>query len=44
MSAPAANRGTVLIAGDEDIVRNGLAELLRRDGFTCVTAAVVFRR
>jgi CheY-like chemotaxis protein len=32
-------RGTLLIADDEDFVRHGLAELLRRDGFTCVIAA-----
>lgn len=30
------SRGALLIADDEEIVRNGLAELLRRDGFACV--------
>jgi DNA-binding response OmpR family regulator len=35
----ASNRGTVLVADDEEIIRNGLAELLTRDGFTCVAVS-----
>ncbi len=34
-----ANRGNLLIADDEEFVRHGLAELLRRDGFTCEIVA-----
>ncbi len=36
---PSASRGNLLIADDEEFVRHGLAELLRRDGFTCEIAA-----
>jgi DNA-binding NtrC family response regulator len=31
-------RGALLIADDEEFIRHGLAELLRRDGFTSVVA------
>jgi CheY-like chemotaxis protein len=37
-TATTAGRGKLLIADDEEFVRCGLAELLRRDGFTCVLA------
>lgn len=36
---PGATRGNLLIADDEEFVRHGLAELLRRDGFSCEIAA-----
>jgi CheY-like chemotaxis protein len=39
MTPPNPSRGTLLFADDEEIVRNGLAAVLRRDGFTCVTVA-----
>jgi CheY-like chemotaxis protein len=33
------SRGALLIADDEEFVRHGLSELLRRDGFACVVVS-----
>ena len=38
METITATRGTLLIADDEEFIRHGLSELLRRDGFSCVVA------
>lgn len=35
---PSGGRGNLLIADDEEFVRHGLSELLRRSDFTCVVA------
>jgi len=39
MTLPANTRGAVLLADDEEIVRNGIAALLDADGFSCTTVA-----
>jgi CheY-like chemotaxis protein len=39
MKTPSTGRGMVLLADDEEIIRNGLKELLTREGFTCVAVS-----
>jgi DNA-binding response OmpR family regulator len=39
MSEPIASRGVILIADDDQTIRTGLAELLRRKGYACTGVA-----
>lgn len=39
MKGASGNRGLVLLADDEEIIRHSLAELLAREGFACVTVS-----